>query len=60
LLFFANSVCGRGVLTVWKKIGIKSSSDPPIIGLSGGHHGEEGKEEGEEVLTDIRHIRLPR
>jgi hypothetical protein len=43
------------VLTVWKKIGIKSSSDPPIIGLSGGHHGEEGKEEGEEVLTDSSH-----
>jgi hypothetical protein len=43
-----------------KKIGIKSSSDPPIIGLSGGHHGEEGQEEGEEVLTDTRHIRLSR
>jgi hypothetical protein len=43
-----------------KKIGIKTSSDPPIIGLSGGHNGEEGQEEGEEVLTDVRHIRLSR
>jgi hypothetical protein len=43
-----------------EKIGIKTSSDPPIIGLSGGHNGEEGQEEGEEVLTDVRHIRLSR
>jgi hypothetical protein len=50
----------EGCLLYGKKIGIQSSSDPPIIGLSGGHHGEEGQEESEEVLTDIRHIRLSR
>jgi hypothetical protein len=43
-----------------KKSASRHSSDPPIIGLSGGHNGEEGQEEGEEVLTDVRHIRLSR
>jgi hypothetical protein len=37
-----------------------ASSDLPIIGISGGYHGEESQEEGEEVLTDNRHIRLSR
>jgi hypothetical protein len=55
-ILFAVEEC----LLYGKKIGIKSSSDPPIIGLSGGHYGEEGQEEGEEVLTDARHIRLSR
>jgi len=44
-----------------KNIGFNDAqSDPPIIGLSGGYNGEEGQEEGEEVLTDNRHIRLAR
>jgi hypothetical protein len=55
-ILFAVEEC----LLYGKKIGIKSSSDPPIIGLSGGYNGEEGQEESEEVLTDIRHIRLSR
>jgi hypothetical protein len=44
-----------------KNIGFNDAqSDPPIIGLSGGYHGKEGQEEGEEVLRDNRHIRLSR
>ena len=44
-----------------KNIGFNDAqSDPPIIGLFGGYNGEEGQEEGEEVLTDNRHIWLAR
>jgi hypothetical protein len=59
LCFFADSVCGRGLVAVREDIGFEIIR-PADLGLSGGYHGEEGKEEGEEVLRDNRHIRLSR